>query len=286
MMPTHDIVQRQFDEMRVVRIRGGVRRSAPQPSPLERERWPHLLVYAARGAVQVLRHDVTTRLDGGGFAIIPNDSEFTVESDEDAVVLVLLMPLGAVAPYRRSFEQLGGRVFTAHEGTTHLVGHLLGGLAMQLPELAAGHPGQLARHIVGFVALACADDAGTRPGGAIDSILDRAREYIEQHLGDLELSPERIARVHNVSVRTLHRLFENEQLTVGGWIRERRLDHCRSDLENTGCDHESVSAIGARWGFWDAAHFSRLFKTRYGMSPRAYRATRAERRESPALASA
>jgi AraC-like DNA-binding protein len=33
----------------------------------------------------------------------------------------------------------------------------------------------------------------------------------------------------------------------------------------------SVSAIGARWALWDAAHFSRLFKSTFGASPRAYR---------------
>ena len=34
-----------------------------------------------------------------------------------------------------------------------------------------------------------------------------------------------------------------------------------------------MSGIGARWGLWDAAHFSRLFKATYGISPRAYRET-------------
>ncbi|WP_082593086.1 helix-turn-helix domain-containing protein [Phycicoccus sp. Soil803] len=32
-----------------------------------------------------------------------------------------------------------------------------------------------------------------------------------------------------------------------------------------------MGAIAARWGFWDAAHFSRAFKAEYGCSPRAYR---------------
>jgi AraC-like DNA-binding protein len=36
-----------------------------------------------------------------------------------------------------------------------------------------------------------------------------------------------------------------------------------------------VAAVGARWGYPDPAHFSRLFKTSFGVSPRDYRASRA-----------
>ncbi len=285
-MPSHDIVQRQFDEMRVVRIRGGARRSAAPPSPLDVERWPHVLAYAVQGGARMLREGAAHELAPGSLLVMRNDAPFTVETDEGAVLLVLLMPFGAIAPYRRSFELLDGRVLPAQEGAPHLVGHLLDGFARQLPELDAAHPGRLARHIVGFVALACAETPDRPRSDPMEDILERARDYIEQHLGDVELSPEQVARVHNVSVRTLHRIFEGERLTAGGWIRERRLDHCRSDLENPGCDQESVSEIGTRWGFWDAAHFSRLFKARYGLSPRAYRAARAERHDDlvPAIA--
>lgn len=37
---------------------------------------------------------------------------------------------------------------------------------------------------------------------------------------------------------------------------------------------QSVSAIGARWGFPDAAHFSRTFKSAFGFSPSECRAGR------------
>jgi len=32
-----------------------------------------------------------------------------------------------------------------------------------------------------------------------------------------------------------------------------------------------VSSIATRWGLFDPAHFSRLFKSTYGLSPREYR---------------
>jgi AraC-like DNA-binding protein len=36
---------------------------------------------------------------------------------------------------------------------------------------------------------------------------------------------------------------------------------------------EVVAAVGARWGYPDPAHFSRLFKASFGLSPRDYRAS-------------
>ena len=49
-------------------------------------------------------------------------------------------------------------------------------------------------------------------------------------------------------------------------------------LKDAGLDivlaERPVAAVAARWGFVDAAHFSRAFKTTYGVSPSEYRAGR------------
>jgi len=270
------VIQRQFDELRIVRTQTSSPLSAPRPSPAESARWPFLLVYALRGATRFTHGTTGYALDTGDIVLVANDAASLLVSGEDAAALVVLVPDGAVGPYRSAFASAAGRISSAREGSPRLVGHLLDGLAGNLAELTPAMPSRLARHIVGFVAMVCAEAEG--PGSENDRILRAAKDYIEGHLGEMDLGPERIARAHNVSIRTLHRLFEREQSTVAGWIRSRRLDHCRSELADAAHDHESVSAIGARWGFWDAAHFSRLFKTRYGLSPRAYRTERLRRR--------
>jgi AraC-like DNA-binding protein len=105
-----------------------------------------------------------------------------------------------------------------------------------------------------------------------NAMLLRIQSFIGQHLGDPGLSPAMVAATHNVSVRTLHRLYEAEEQTITASIRQRRLERCRQDLLDPGlCDHP-VSAVGARWGFRDAAAFSRAFRAAYGMPPGEYRA--------------
>ena len=107
-------------------------------------------------------------------------------------------------------------------------------------------------------------------------------EFIQQRLGDPRLCPDIIAAAHRVSTRYLHLLFQEQGLTpVAGWIRERRLERCRHDLANPSQQGRPIHAIAARWGFPDPAHFSRTFRTAYGMSPRDYRHLMLTRPDGP-----
>lgn len=98
-------------------------------------------------------------------------------------------------------------------------------------------------------------------------LLQKIYDYIDEHLGAPDLSPGAIAAAHYISTRHLHALFKQADTTVSTWIRERRLERCRADLLDPLLAERAVSAIAARWGFGDAAHFSRVFKAAYGVSP-------------------
>jgi AraC-like DNA-binding protein len=102
-------------------------------------------------------------------------------------------------------------------------------------------------------------------------LLLRVQAYIHRNLYDPELSPNVIAATHGISARTLHRLFQPQGTTVAEWIRERRLERCRRDLADPALRHRPIHAIAARWGFSDAAHFSRAFRAAYGVSAQEYR---------------
>ncbi len=104
------------------------------------------------------------------------------------------------------------------------------------------------------------------------ALLASVRAFIEERLGDPSLSPGMIAAAHHVSLRYLHKLFEDEQTTVAAWIRTRRLERCRRDMLDPARHAEPVSSIAMRWGLTNAAHFSRLFRAQYGAPPAAYRA--------------
>jgi len=113
--------------------------------------------------------------------------------------------------------------------------------------------------------------AGHRDGADPRSPASDLRNHALARLGDPGLSPQAVAQAGYVSVRQLHRLFAREGLTFGGWVREQRLRRCRDDLADRRLSHLTVAEIATRWGFRSAAHFTRAFQARYGITPASHR---------------
>jgi AraC-like DNA-binding protein len=101
-------------------------------------------------------------------------------------------------------------------------------------------------------------------------LTDRIKTHIESNLDDPALGPRTLAERFGISIRYLHLLFAKEEHTLSRWILERRLERCRRDLMVVG-PHKNITETAFAWGFNDGAHFSRVFKKRYGVSPREYR---------------
>lgn len=101
------------------------------------------------------------------------------------------------------------------------------------------------------------------------SVLEQVRMHALARLGDPTLTVGSLARDAGLSLRQLHRVFEDEGATPGRWLWLQRLERCRTDLASR--PDMSVSEIAFRWGFSDAAHFSRAFRRRFGLSPREWR---------------
>jgi AraC-like DNA-binding protein len=95
----------------------------------------------------------------------------------------------------------------------------------------------------------------------------RIMEYVRSHVREPDLSAGRIAAEHHVSVRQLYRILASEGISLGDWIRERRLEECRKELASKGFG-DPISAVARRWGFTDASSFARMFRARFGTSPR------------------
>ena len=66
-------------------------------------------------------------------------------------------------------------------------------------------------------------------------------------------------------IRALHALFEDVDASVAGLVRSERLVWCLEVLQRP--NGGSVTDIAFRWGFCDAAHFSRVFKRAFGVTP-------------------
>jgi AraC-like DNA-binding protein len=108
-----------------------------------------------------------------------------------------------------------------------------------------------------------------------DTLELRIKQYLEQHLGEADLDAARIAAAHHISVRHLYTMLARMGISLGEWLRLRRLEKSRLDLAGREGPSTTIAAIARRWGFADPTHFSRVFRAAYGMSPREWRASQA-----------
>jgi AraC-like DNA-binding protein len=110
-------------------------------------------------------------------------------------------------------------------------------------------------------------------------LLDSALSFIEGHLRDPSLSPERVAHAVNVSVRRLHQIFATTGRTVGEHIRDLRLAGVRRDLADPRLAGLSIARVAASHGWHNVSAFSRRFRLTEGCTPTEFRA-RALRRDA------
>jgi AraC-like DNA-binding protein len=171
-------------------------------------------------------------------------------------------------------QWLTTRRISGRDGLGSLVAQYVANLARQLDTVGSGS-WHLADATLDLLAAAFAEQlTHTGKTGLLNGeagLLRRIRTHIEHRLDDPDLDVPSIAAAHHVSVRRLQKLFADHEQTVTGWIRSRRIEHCRRDLANPALAELSVSSIAGRWGLFDPAYFSRLFKSTYGISPREYR---------------
>jgi len=190
--------------------------------------------------------------------------------------MVAVMFPRALLPLRPDeVAQLTAVRIPGDQGTAALVSSLARQAAGRLDDYDPAEGARLGTAMVDLLTVALAArldrDRSVEPDTYQRALLLCVHAFIEQRLGDPRLSPATVAAAHHVSVPYLYKLFETEQTGVAGWIRRRRLERCRRDLLDPALRSRPVSAIAARWGMLNAAHFSRSFRAAYGVPPVEYR---------------
>lgn len=104
-----------------------------------------------------------------------------------------------------------------------------------------------------------------------DGILAAAQMVIDQRHCDPELSPERVAVAVGCSRSQLYRAFAGQPEPVAAAIWTARLERARRMLTLSPALDLSVAQIAADCGFLDPSNFNRMFRHRYGMTPREMR---------------
>jgi hypothetical protein len=122
-------------------------------------------------------------------------------------------------------------IVARREPLNALLGAHINGLIERASSLPAEAGPRLDASVVSAIgALFCggASDHPDHRKAFQDALRARIQRYVEAHLGEVDLTPARIARAHGVSLRYLHRLFEATDTTVAASITAVRLDRARA----------------------------------------------------------
>lgn len=217
-------------------------------------------------------------LQPGDLAIYDTNRPYSLVFDDDFRNLVIMFPQHMVDLPVDAIAQLTAvRLSGKEEGLAGMIVPFLAQMGNNLDHVSGAAGVRLTRSAVDLVTTVLAHqldlDHGT--GSGHRALAQRIRQYIDTNLASVDLGPTQIAAAHFISTRHLHSVFHEQGTTVSSWIRERRLERCRRDLLDVLLADRPVAAIAARWGFVDAAHFSRVFRAAYGISPSELRSRRA-----------
>lgn len=195
--------------------------------------------------------------------------------DSTSRMLLLRFPRALLPFPPQEVRELSAVRIPGTSGIGALSSRFLLQLADQMDELTPAETARLATLTLDVLITALADALDTQKIVPADTrrqaLTARVHAFIRDNLGDPDLTPNVIAAAHHISVRYLHKLFQQEDHTVAGWIREQRLAGCRRDLAEPRFAPHTINAIAARWGFTSGAHFSQAFRARYHQSPTEFR---------------
>ena len=255
--------------IRMAEIFGGASTVTRHPSRAREQFF--VLQLLLSGEIVCRSRRAETSLHPGDFWIYDPACPSQLLLPEPAAVLVLRIPRAQMQPYIACPEALASRAVSAGSTAGALVSRFLQDLwsscqDVGFAELAPRFTG-IALQMIGSAYAALPEAKADRSSLTMRHRV-RIRRHIEERLCEPDLTPSSIAAALHITPGYLHRLFSGDDEPVARYILRRRLEECHRAL----CDRmqagASVTSIAFAHGFNSLAHFCRVFRDRYGLTPR------------------
>lgn len=250
-------------------------RSLEQARRIDQRMVAFVMVVKGTGAV---RHcDQESALRAGEIVLSDNTQPMSVRFDTTMEAITVRAPESAVRARLPSFEFVRGRALPG-AGLAETCITMARSLSLRLDDaLPPAAAERASACLLDIIAAAYSSAYQVAPSESVVRTARRARvrAFIESHLRDPELSPCRVADQLGISPRYLRKLLGDQGETTSSLILRRRLEECARELSSDTRPKRSITDIAFSWGFNSTAHFARVFKCKYGVSPREFRAPKA-----------
>jgi len=229
-----------------------------------------------KGRGKIVQDGRVAELSPGDFALYDSTRPYELIFDEPFQQHVLQLPGAVLRGRLRQTETLTARKVCGDRGAGHLMIGMINTLAADIDTLEVGSVAAIAESVENIlVAGLC-----SLPGAADPAISqmtayhrDQIKAFVLRHLRDPQLSVNAIAAHLKLSPSTIYRAFAGEPISLNAWIWNQRLDGAKREICDPAHAGRTITEIAFGWGFNDAAHFSRMFRARFGCSARDLRAS-------------
>jgi AraC-like DNA-binding protein len=235
-----------------------------------------LIALGKHGVGGVAQDGRETVLRPGEFAIYDTTRPYELRFDDAFTQVILQVPRDMLLRRAPGTEALTAISFGSDRPLQKLAHDFVYRLCQSADEIQPEHAVRLSEQAVDLVAMALSERLGTRalPSTRRMALLHRLKAHVRTHLADPDLSISETATVLGVSPRYINDLLSEEKTSFQRFVLTERLAQCQRDLASPILAHRHVSEIAFAWGFNDVSHFGRVFRERYGLSPRDFRTSK------------
>jgi AraC-like DNA-binding protein len=247
------------------------------PSTIARDGMDHYMIQLyEEGSQDVSWSGGSTGTRAGGLMVYDLAQEMSART-ADFTNLSLIIPRSLLEPALRQPDDQHMRALHDTEPLVTVLRDHMRSLKVCADRLSWREAMDLAPVTIGLLGACLNASIRDTPGGAEAMervLLSSLKREIENRLGDPCLTPEELCRRFGLSRTRLYRLFEARG-GVSRYIRERRLRAAFLALVDPERKTGPIGNIARDCGFASDSDFSRAFRVRFGMSPRAARHERA-----------
>jgi AraC-like DNA-binding protein len=226
-----------------------------------------MLFLVESGRVGLKQGDLAFEANAGDLFVYDQTRPFTLEFPDQHRGVMVVIPRAQLISRLRA----ANKGFTTHWGGESSLGKFARSVVRELVGLGGDLPANIPERLASSTLdiLATTFDAQSAPEEVFQPRYERnlakVKAYLLSHLDDVDISIDSMSRTHNMSPRTLNRLFAMAGTTPMRWLWQQRLAASYAALAEGRA--LSVTDAAMAFGFSDLSHFSRTFKLSFGKAP-------------------
>ncbi len=229
---------------------------------------PYLVKFQLKGESLWTQRNREVHLQPGDFVIASMAEPYSLVFQDDYEMPVLALSPDTMRGLTRDPDRFLGVRMAGEDADCGLLSSFIAQVVVRMSRLREPMISRIEANILDLLGAVLSARSGNGAPTPVQQ-LGQIKAYIQTHLHDRRLSPAMIGAAFSMSTRRVHALFETEPVSVGRYIRARRLDACRSLLlDDATRAGRSLTDVALDCGFYDLSHMSRCFREQFGSSPR------------------